>query len=145
MTSEVFFCTEHGAYLNKSLFYASSIKNGESRCKKCNCRNRLERRKKNSLTILHWKTGRSEYRRGASAPPLHMIRAIVQRFGNRSAFMCGEGELCCVRYDCNVPIFDNPWNGIIVTVDQARRLPKKRERRMQAFPNWLQSEMKIFD
>lgn len=94
------------------------------------------------MNKLHWKTARAEYRRGAKAPPLHMIEAITRRFGNRSAFMCGGGELCCVQYDADVPIFSNPWNGIIVTVAQAKRLPKKRERRMEAFPKWLQCEMK---
>jgi hypothetical protein len=142
---EVFFCVGHGAYLDKSLFYASSLKNRESRCKKCNCSERLKRRKKDFLTVLHWKTGRSEYRRGSKAPKICTMNTILQRFGNRSAFMHGEGELCCVRYDTNVPIFNNPWNGVIVTVLQAKRLPKIRERRMQAFPKWLQSEMKMFN
>ena len=119
------YCSGHQADMDPASFYESSLRVGETRCKGCNGRARLERRRRDPLKWLHWKTGRAERGRGATeAPSMTDVEAIVKRFGNTSAFLNGTGPLCIVRYDPDIALSCCPWNGVLVTAEQAQRLPR---------------------
>lgn len=133
-----FYCSSHRDYLPLSSFYPSSIRNGETRCKTCSNNYRLVRRQRDPIRLLQWKMYQSEHRYcgGESAyPSKDEVQAIVQKCGGKSVLGEGEGELCIVRMDPDLPLHENPWNAALVTSQQSRHLPRIREKRLLAFSN----------
>jgi hypothetical protein len=73
-------------------------------------------------------------------PSIEMIESIVNRYDGKSVFG-GIDTLCIVRYDPELSVVIYPWNGVLVTSKEAQCLPRKREKRMKAFPQEVQLEM----
>ena len=138
------YCSGHGSWLPRDQFYRASLKAGESRCKACNREARRERRLRDPLQRLQWSMYQMEHKRGGRYPALGAVRSIVERFGGASA-MDGSattaGDMRVVRYFPELALDTCPWNGVLVTAQQARHMPHNRERRQKQFPAALQEEM----
>ena len=137
-------CSPCGKRYTTSEFYQSSLRSGESRCKRCNNAARLARRHKDPLRHLQWKVYRSEYQRGhVEYPQLELVADIVQRFQGKCALtQTNQGGLCVVRFFSHLPICRYPWNGVLVSGGVARRLPRADQaKRSAAFPAWLAKSM----
>lgn len=139
--SKTFFCSGHGTYLPRSRFYPASIKAGETRCKKCNGKWRQRCRNADPLHRLQWKMYRTEHRRGGTYPSLNTVRDIITRYDGCSALSGKDGDLTIVRYFLSLSLDAYPWNAVIVTTQEARRLPKNQDRRQLMFPVDVQERM----
>lgn len=134
-----FYCSIHKEYFPESFFYPSSIRNGETRCKQCNNKQRNLRRKQDIIQMLQQKMYQSEHRYGVenAYPTKEEVERIVERCGGKSVFeqpdSNDEGELCIVRMDPDLPLKQYPENGVLVTSNQSRRLPRLREKRLAVF------------
>jgi hypothetical protein len=137
------YCGGHEAYLPLSCFYTGSISAGETRCKACNGKARQKRRRQDPLQWLRWKMYQSEHRKGGSYPSVHLVHEIVERFCGVSAIDGSREEsMCIVRYFVDLPLHEHPWNGVLVTSQQARQLARSDEKRGAVFPEHFQAEMK---
>ncbi len=157
------FCSGHQLHLPLSAFYKSSITAGETRCKTCNGQARRKRRRQDPLRLLQWKLYISEHRRSkhhnqeADAnhtgcgtrreehgvyPSLELVQNVADRFGGASAI---DGALhpcmCITRFYPHLPLHLHPWNAVLVTSLQARRLPRGTAKRLAVFPASLCNEM----
>lgn len=134
-----FYCSIHKEYFPESSFYPSSIRNGETRCKQCNNKQRELRRKQDPIQLLCWKMYQSEHRYGVknAYPTKEEVERIVERCGGKSVLelKLGEtaGELCIVRMDPDLPLKQYPENAVLVTSKQSQRLPRIREKRLAIF------------
>lgn len=147
MSGLLLYCRNHQAYLPSESFYPASARCGESRCKPCNNRARLERRKADPLRWLQWKLYRSERARQQKHPvvfpKMDSIQQIYQRYHGRSALSSSSSNLCIVRFYSDLPIGEHPWNAVLVTSQEARQLPRSPCKRAAAFPHALQQAMHI--
>src|SRR3990167_3707389 len=130
------YCSGHQSWLPQSHFYHSSLKAGETRCKQCNCSARRERRRQHPLQRLQWKMYQMEHKRGGRYPTMDEVKSIVERFKGSL-----HQDLCIVRYFPDLALDTCPWNAVLVTTSQARRLPRDMEKRMHRFPIEIQREM----
>lgn len=69
-----------------------------------------------------------------------MVAEIVKRFKGKSAIDGEKVNLCIARYYAELAITTHPWNGVLVTTEQARALARNQGKRNLAFPKGLQEE-----
>jgi hypothetical protein len=108
---------------------------------------RAQQRKKHPAKWLQWKMYCAEHRRCGKEkrayPPLSLVNTILQRYHGQSVIPHNDDSntLCVVRYYPHLPLLQYPWNAVLLTSYQARKLPRKREERARYFPVGLQREM----
>ncbi len=134
----MYYCGVHKAYLPLENFYQGSLNNGETRCREFSNKERSRRRKEDPMKNLQFKLYTSERGFGSkhAYPSIETVKAIYNHYNGRSAIDNDDrGEMRIVRIDVDISIDDDPSNGALVTSNQARRLPRKREKRLQVFFN----------
>jgi hypothetical protein len=52
-----------------------------------------------------------------------------------------DDHMCVVRFYTHLPLHLYPWNAVLVTSLQARRLPRTAQKRKAAFPPEIQQQM----
>lgn len=138
------YCSTHAAWLPVDQFYPASLRTKESRCKACNRRQRAQRRVSSPLRRLHWHMYQAERRRrdsGGVWPTLQVAEAVWARHQGRSVIDGSSLDLCIVRFYPDLPLGLHPWNAVLVTLHQARRLPRRPGMRVASFPASLQRVM----
>lgn len=133
-----YYCTQCG-WLPRSAFYPGSLRAGETRCKHCNSRARRQRRRGDPIQRLQWKI--YLYERKHRAPHPYPSRTAVEALVQRSTHTADHRDVCAVRYFEQLPLSECPWNAVLLTTGQARRLPRDAPARCRAFPPHIQAEM----
>lgn len=142
---ETFYCGGHKEYLPREKFFEASLKCGETRCRKCSNKERTKRRREDPMRWLQFKMYRTEHRLQSkdAYPTIETVQEIFERYEGRSVLGDEEGgELCIVRIDSDLPLSDHPLNAALVTSKQAQSLPRKREKRIMAFPKNIRDQVK---
>ena len=137
------YCSIHKTWLPKKDFYQGSLKARESRCKKCNQAQRWKRRRDNTIGRLQWNLYQRERQKGGLYPSKPFIQSVLNQYHGKSVLSGTQDCLSIVRYYNDLPLHQYPWNAILVTTKEAKKLGKQGENegKYSQFPPSIQSQM----